>query len=696
MSALFRPFSTIRGKLYLLLIGALVPILIIEGFDHYYRFTERQSIEYHTNLDVARAVSVTFKEYIRNTLKQQLAIGLSLTYPQPPTQQQMNALIKKNMGTSPELRNLKWINPQGRVIAAGIESYVGLDISNRAYLKEVLAGKDWSVSGLVLSEVAQVPIIAVSRRIYNPEGRLLGFIAATIYPDRLGKLLHIGEDHKRTISIFDKNGIVVFNYPAEDWDWDQRNAFRNYPAIKEAVSGKEITTTISDFYNGEKWMVALTPVGFNGWTVGSSRPVDQVFQPIISRSIMQAVILAALIIFVFMAAMLVSQKIVSPLKQLHKQVSALGQGTGHPKVSVSGSLEIKDLSSAFNKMTEEISRREKTLGAARQRLYALLEAIPAFVYLQAPNYSITYANRTFRETFGDPEGRLCHDILRGDTQPCDHCTVNTPLVFGVAQDWKWTSRNGRIYRVYDRPFDDFDGTTLVLKMGVDITEQESAQNALRQSENQLRQLSSRLFSAQEAERKRIAGELHDSIGQTLAAIKFTVEKVLQTPVQDRPEEALRAISFIFPFIENAIQEMRAIYMGLRPPILDSEGIIAAMKWLCSNFQQTYPMFNVEMRHAIEEHEIKEELKIVILRVAQEALNNIAKYSRAKSVDLSLLKDNNRLRLEINDNGIGFDLKNHPKGLGLISMKERVELSGGNFFIESGSGHGTTIRAAWPA
>ncbi len=690
----FQPFRTIRSKLYLLLFWVLVPVLVIKGFDHYHRYKEREFNEYQANLEVARAVSTTFDEYLRNILHHEFDIGLHLTFPHPPTPSQMNQILKDNLRHHPEVRNFAWVDPQCRIVASSMDSMIGIDFADHADLHETLTGKEWSISSLTICKITKEPVIAVSRRINDQKGVPAGVVIAAIYPDKLGKLLSKKKDHTRTISVFDREGNIIFEYPVKHREWKDRGALKANPAIRAALNGKEVTAVIPHFLGGENQMVALTPIEFNGWIVSSSRSVHQVFQPIISGSVRQAGILVILVIFVFAIAMFISQKIVSPLKKLQKQALAFGQNSTYSKLTIRGSTEIQDLAFAFNQMTEEISKREKKLDSARLRLFTLLEAIPAFVYIQAPDYSINYANRTFRETFGAPEGKHCYEILRGEKQPCSDCTVNMPLDFGIIQDWKWYSPNCRIYQVYDRPFEDFDGKLLVLKMGIDITEQEMVARSLGQSEKQLRKLSARLLSAQEEERKRIAGEIHDSIGQTLVAMKFSVDKALRDTTRNDPDEAFQAIEFLGSLIKDAIQEARTIHTGLRPPILDSEGIIATMNWFCQNFQTIYPLHQLVTEFNVSENEIAEELKIVIFRVSQEALNNIAKYSRADQVHVSISKTAASIALSIIDNGVGFNLQNRANGLGLTSMQERVEISGGQFSIKSNIGEGTCLQAKW--
>jgi len=235
----------------------------------------------------------------------------------------------------------------------------------------------------------------------------------------------------------------------------------------------------------------------------------------------------------------------------------------------------------------------------------------------------------------------------------------------------------------------------------DVTERMQMDEALKKSEEELRRLSSQLLNAYEEERKRIALELHDSLGQSLSAIKFMVENVLQGVGKEETAKRAESIEPIVAVVQEAIEEARRIQRNLRPPILDDLGIMPTITWFCREFEKTYPVIRIEGQIDIEEDDVPDSLKIIIFRVLQEAFNNIAKYSQAKLVRLSLKGSDGKIDLAINDDGVGFDVDHvfsggkFNTGLGLTSMRERAALSGGSFLIESQKGVGTTVRASWP-
>jgi PAS domain S-box-containing protein len=239
------------------------------------------------------------------------------------------------------------------------------------------------------------------------------------------------------------------------------------------------------------------------------------------------------------------------------------------------------------------------------------------------------------------------------------------------------------------------------QLTIEIAERLKMEQSLLESKEQLRILASQILMAQENERKLIALEVHDSLGSSLSAIKFKAEDALQNIAKGKPMNEYRPLESIISMVKETIDNTKRIQSNLRPPLLDDLGILATFSWFCREFQKVYSNIQVEQTINLQENEIPESLKIVIFRITQEAMNNLAKHAGADWVYLGLQKIDNAIELCIKDNGGGFDPESlstwdiSKKGLGLNSMKERTKFSGGSFAIESAEGKGTVIRASWP-
>jgi len=253
-------------------------------------------------------------------------------------------------------------------------------------------------------------------------------------------------------------------------------------------------------------------------------------------------------------------------------------------------------------------------------------------------------------------------------------------------------------RVRDRTTDLSRANALLTQ---EITERKKTGEALKQSENELRRLSSKLLTAHEEESKRIGQELHDGLAQTLSAVKIWVENAIIQLGQKDSVEAAKSLESVVPLTRGAVEEVRRISRNLRPSSLDDLGVLATISWSCQEFRTLYPKIEMEEQIEIKEDQVPDPLKIVIYRVLQEALNNIAKHSGANLVRISLKPTGGMIEMIIYDNGEGFEMEyilshqRSDRGLGIGSMKERTELAGGSFLIESGKGVGATVRASWP-
>jgi signal transduction histidine kinase len=217
----------------------------------------------------------------------------------------------------------------------------------------------------------------------------------------------------------------------------------------------------------------------------------------------------------------------------------------------------------------------------------------------------------------------------------------------------------------------------------------------------LHNLSSKLMSVQENERKRVALEVHDVLGSSLSAIKFKAEEAVYHLPKDGTLNVSKPLETLTSLVQDTIEAARRIQADLRPPLLDDLGIVATLVWFCRRFETIYSGIKVEQTVIIREEGVPGYLKAPLFRITQEAMNNIGKHAKADSVHLGLRKVDNAIELSIEDNGEGFDPESLSsgellkKGLGLSSMKERVELLGGSFSIDSVKGKGTVIRAVWP-
>ena len=371
-----------------------------------------------------------------------------------------------------------------------------------------------------------------------------------------------------------------------------------------------------------------------------------------------------------------------------------------------------DLVSVNEKLLREIEERklaEEALLQSENKYRLLLESLPQKIFYKDRNSIYVSCNENYARDL-----KITPHEIRGNA---DFAFFPKERAEKYIDDDKRIIASGNTEDIEEKYFQDGEETwvhtvktpvkdekgniTGVLGIFWDITEQKRTREALERSEANLRRLSLQLIEIQETERKRIAMELHDSIVQFLAAIKFALEDAVTKMPASVAKESVDSLKALIPLIQQTSDEVRRIHTDLRPGLLDDLGIVATISWFCREFERLHSNLRIEKRIDIEEKEIPDPLKIVIFRVLQEALNNISKHAKAYLVRLSMKAAPNKIELLIEDNGQGFDIsqarsgKSLNRGFGLTNMKERTVLSGGAFSIQSVKGTGTTVRASWP-
>lgn len=208
-------------------------------------------------------------------------------------------------------------------------------------------------------------------------------------------------------------------------------------------------------------------------------------------------------------------------------------------------------------------------------------------------------------------------------------------------------------------------------------------------------LLARVVSAQEEERHRLSRELHDGVGQMLATLLVSLKLVEKA---GDPAEARARTAELREMIVQALEECRRLSMDLRPAGLDELGLAGALEGYARHFEHTTGI-SVELSIARLDGRLSRPVELELYRIVQEMLTNVSKHARAQRVALSLAVDAGMAVVSVEDDGIGFDattaMAAYNRGLGLLTMRERTELLGGSFHLDSTPGRGTRIRITVP-
>jgi signal transduction histidine kinase len=210
---------------------------------------------------------------------------------------------------------------------------------------------------------------------------------------------------------------------------------------------------------------------------------------------------------------------------------------------------------------------------------------------------------------------------------------------------------------------------------------------------QLENLSARLVQAQETERRSLARELHDEVGQALSAVLVELRNLSNGLRLQSEEQLSRHVETIKGLVENTVRTIRNMSLLLRPSMLDDLGLVPALRWQAREVSRQTCM-DVGVSTDLVSEDLPDEYKTCIYRVVQEALHNCSRHSHATAVRIQVVEQAGHLTLSVRDNGRGFDVR-QSKGLGLLGIEERVAHLGGKCEIHSEPGSGTVLAVELP-
>jgi Rrf2 family protein len=348
-----------------------------------------------------------------------------------------------------------------------------------------------------------------------------------------------------------------------------------------------------------------------------------------------------------------------------------------------------------------------SLQAAHVFQQSIVDGLDESIMVIDTDYRVQLMNRAASEFSAiqvDPSRPvLCYQASHRRNTPCDGtqhpCPLSQVQASGqsvtVVHEHYRASGERRIVEVIASPLWGPDAACQgIIESARDITERVQAERALQQYAQRLRALGERLAQVSESERQQLARELHDQVGRNLTALGIDLN-IARTQVQADLFPAVYArLEDSISLVEQTTEQIRDVMAELRPPVLDDYGLLAALHWYAEQFSA-----RTELRVTVEGEEPTERLDPVVenalFRIAQEALNNVAKHAHASAVTVSLEIEDELLRLVVRDDGVGFDSlqlaeRAVEKGWGLFTMSERAEAVGGHCSVESFPGRGTQV------
>ena len=593
---------------------------------------------------------------------------------------------------------------------------VGKSFADNEDLRAVLAGEKRNTVGRPLfGRLLQQPVFPMISAIVDAQGRTIGAVIGTINLGKPGFLGRIAQ------SRFGQSGGYQLLAPQHRLIVTASDPQRVMEALPEAGANPLLDRLLTQ---GAGAAVGIDPAGVEvlmagqripmaGWIILDRLPTTEAFAPI--QAMQQRMLLAATI-FTLLAVGLIGWVLRRQLSPLLTSIEMLAEMAGNKRptqpLPIARQDEIGQLLAAFNHLLERLQQREAALKESESRWrfdYATLQRI-----FDALPVGIWIADTEGRLKINNPAG---HEIWQGERWVGPE---------GYGEYKAWWSANGRPLAAQDWAMartiatgetstdemidiECFDGSrktilnsarmilgadgrpSCALVVNQDITALKAVQDDLTQAGRQLAALSSELLAVQERERQALSHELHDEIGQSLTALRITLETARRGAVE--PE--MTTLAYAISIVDTLLDDVREIARGLRPSQLDELGLLPALRWHVDKIGQTTGL-HCALESDIGDRRFLPALELACFRTAQEAITNALRHARASEINLSLTLGDDGLQLSVRDNGVGFDgadLRHTP--LGLLGMRERVAGLGGSLRIDSAPGAGTEIFATFP-
>lgn len=360
---------------------------------------------------------------------------------------------------------------------------------------------------------------------------------------------------------------------------------------------------------------------------------------------------------------------------------------------------------ALAAIIKERQLSERALAEINVRNQAILRAIPDMMFILDRNgIYLDYYTRDEKVLLHRPKdflGKSVREVLPPELaeqvyEMIDKVTQNDP-----PQMIEYSLRMGNEDRYFEARMVSADGPN-ILTIVRDITETRLAAQAIRKSEERLsestrmiRSLAGKLITAQESERRRISILLHDDVGQSVAALGLTINR-LKRKLPDDPQATIAELDHVYRQLDSLTAQIRQLSHQLHPGVLEHLGLVKALRshvTELSNEEQIAVNFTAD----VTTDPVPPEISVCIYRVALEALRNVSAHSGANSAHVALSETNGWLVLEVSDSGKGFDVDKlgHGTGLGLASSEERVKLLHGALEVRSVAQYGTRLTARVP-
>jgi PAS domain S-box-containing protein len=711
-------FSGLRLRLLLLVLLACAPLV---GLTLYTASEERQRLVQEWNQRSQEMMELATREegrVIGQTRQLLLALAES-SQVRSGNRRDCRKLLDELLGSYPRYANLGVVRADGMVLASAYPMREPTNQSNRPFFRRTLATRAFAIGDFADGQAVDKFTVDFGYPVLDSTGQVQAVVLATLDLDWVSHFesaLPAQLPKGATWTEIDRNGKILVRYPSpEKWIGQ---SFPDTSLLKIVFSEDHgvVETISSNGIPGYHAFAAMHSqlVPDEVVTILSSIPRKVLFAEADQRLTENLAGLVIAALFAFLLGWIGSYLLVlHPVRTLVKSSARLATGDLSTRTGLAhGGDELGQLTRTFDQMAQALEHRE--------------------VERQSADYALKTSEMRYRRLFETAQDGIL--ILNADTGQIDDVNPFLTDMLGYTREqlmgnklweigpfkdtkaskasFKELQRDAYV-RYEDLPLETSAGKSInvefvsnvyqvdgskVIQCNIrNITERKQAEAKRKEYSRKLQVLSRRLVEAQETERRNIARELHDEIGQALTVLQLNLQAMLLSP---STEAVSLRLNESLAVVERVLEQVHDISLDLRPSILDDLGLEPALRWYTDR-QAALVEIQAEFHADRLEQRLDPMIETECFRVAQEALTNVVRHAQAKAVTVELRKEDGQLHLRVRDDGIGFEVAAiraqavRGASVGLLSMEERALLAGGGLEFTSSPGQGTEVHAWFP-
>ncbi|MDR7417913.1 MAG: PAS domain-containing protein [Armatimonadota bacterium] len=617
----------------------------------------------------------------------------------------------------PDYVNITALTPDGHVYCSALPTRAAVNAADRDWFQRVIRTKAFTIGGYQIGRITGKPTLVAAVPVLDDDGGVRDVLAVALDLERFNRVAERAAlPPDATLTVVDGVGTVLARYPDPE-RWVGR-AFPDAPIVQAMLASPGTGHAELRGIDGVQRLFAfasLTEMRAAGDIhVSVGLPVGAAYATANRAMIRNLSVLGLVALLALTASSFGAQRlIVRPNRALLHAVRRMATGDLSVRTGVSqGAPELVELAGAFDQMADALESRQAQSDQAQSELrtsHALLNAIvegttdAVYIkdlegrYRMINSAGARYVGLTPAEIMGRNDLNVLTPEQAARVREADRAVIETGETRTVETTGIFAGGE-RTFSVTKAPYRDAHGRIAgVIGIARDVSDLIRAGRDRERYAARLQDLSRRLLEAQEGERRRIARELHDEIGQALTAVSANLEAARRA---NPPPAAAERLRDGIDIVDGMIRQVRELALDLRPSLLDDLGLVAALRWHLDRVAQRAGL-TAQFVALPSEMRLRGDIETLCFRVAQEALTNVVRHARARRVGVELIQQDGHLSLTVTDDGVGFDVDRaeHAAGqgesFGLLSMRERVQLAGGELEVESVPAHGTAVRAVFP-